>query len=188
VRRRFIVVAQTTEEMMASLHVLARCVSAALMISHGLRPDTDLLFHSLRDGFTVHFVTQRLRCVRPDEASILGILSKAYRAASTMGGAPRSVHHGVIVCRRDLRSYTTQFQHKLLCGPCGLDLRQLPPRCSSMLFVVPLGDRVEVEVEGVERLKVPSDLMPDQVISLINVYLDRTWGVVYGWRGAPEVS
>lgn len=171
-KRRFVVLASSIEEMQHAIPHLARCVSAALMVSHGLRRDADLLLHSLNDGFTVHLVTEQLRGVRPDEASTLGILAKAFRAAGALGDRPKSVHSGVIACRRSLRTYFAQFPARFLCSSQGLDLKSALSSCQATLFIVPLSPGLHVE--GVERLKCPvDDLLPDQIISLLNIYLDR---------------
>jgi len=172
VRRRFIVLADTLDEMQRAAPLLARCVSAALMISHGLRTDADLLFHSLKDGFTMHFVADRLRGVRPDEASVLGIITKAFRAACTVGDRPRSVHSGVLICKRSLNAFLAQFSAKYLCSSRGLDLRYVQTSYRDLLFIVPLHH--EPHIEGVALLRCFTDvLLPDQVISLLNLYLDR---------------
>jgi tRNA pseudouridine-54 N-methylase len=42
-KRRFIVVASGLEDLASQTPLLARCVSAALMVSHGLRRDSDLV-------------------------------------------------------------------------------------------------------------------------------------------------
>lgn len=144
------------------------------MVSHGLRADSDLVFYAKEAYLVVHFVTPRLRGVRPDEASILGVLARAFRAAESVSNAPRSVYSGVLVCKRDLAAYLTQFPSKYLCSTRGLDVRHASLCSQPVLFIVPVSPRLEIE--GTMHLKCPLDLMwPDQIISLLNLYLDRLW-------------
>lgn len=171
-RRRFIVPVNTIEDMLQAAPLLARCVPAALMISHGLRSGVDLVFYSLNDGFAVHFVSDKLKGVRPDEASVLGILTKAFRTARDASDHPRSIHSGVLVCKRPLNTYLTQFSEKYLCCSRGLDLKYASPSCQDVVFIVPLHH--EIRVEGVVHLKCFTNVLwPDQVISLLNLTLDR---------------
>ncbi len=173
-RRRFIVTVSSLKEMKEYAPPLARCVTAALMVSHGLRGEADLVLHELEGGFSVHF-TQRVRGVRPDEASVMGILARAFRAAECTGEAPRSVYSGVIVCRGRLQQFLTGFPGKWLCDTQGLELRQLAPSGDPVAFIVPLD--AAPQLVAVTRLKCPIDLLwPDQLISLINVWLDRAAG------------
>ena len=177
-RRRFIVVANTAADFERSAALIARCVSASLMLSHSLRSDTDLVLASM-DGVAVYFMTQRLRNVRPDESSLMGILRKAFRA---LGSFRQTVHSGVVVARRDFRYFMQGFQTKYLCSTRGKLLNEVPPK-GSVAFVIPFSPEVNVPSENLVPLRCPLDrIWPDHLIAVLNIELDR-WCARAGHRG-----
>jgi len=173
-KRRFIVVASSLEELASQTPLLARCVSAALMVSHGLRRDSDLVL-AVAGGPSIHFLAQRLRSVSPDEGSLLGVLGKALRLCREPGRLPQTAHYGVIVAPQGVEHYVLGFQHKFLLSTSGADPRSALQRASgSAAFIAPLSGEVEGEGWGAVELKLPIDkLWPDQAIALINITLDR---------------
>ncbi len=61
------------------LDVLARCVTAAFCLSHGLRKDVEV-FLVLRDEVVVRFVGARLKRLNPDERSTGALIKHALQA------------------------------------------------------------------------------------------------------------
>jgi len=82
------------------LDVLCRCVTAALLRSHGVRPDTRVHL-VLGDEFTVRFDGGAVRRLNPDERStaalVRGALEDRERA---VGAMPVEAHPGVELRRR----------------------------------------------------------------------------------------
>lgn len=181
-KRRFVVAAASLEELASQAPLMVRCVSAALMISHGLRRDVDLALVVL-NGPGIHFVTSKLRSVAPDEASLLGILKKALRACREPGKLPRAVHSGVTVSLHGVEHYMAGFPLKFLCSASGVDPRSALSRVREpAVFLIPFsGVFSDGKRWGAVELKFPIDeLWPDQVISLINITLDR-------WSGCGDL-
>ncbi len=174
-KRRFIVVAKSLEELTSKAPLLARCVSAALMVSHGLRKDADLVL-AVAGGPSIHFATQKLRSVSPDESSLLGVLGKALRLCREPGRLPQAAHPGVVVTPRGVKHYVCGFQRKFLVSTTGTDPRSALQRVGdSAVFLLPLSEKA-VNCEGLDatRLGLPIDeLWLDHVIALINIMLDR---------------
>lgn len=171
-RRRFVVVVREVKDLIDCAPLLARCVSAAVMLSHGLRSDSDLVL-ATPNGFSAHFITSKLRNVRPDEASLTGILRKAVRAYKE--GRTRSAHWGVVVSTTPLDQYLAPVPRKFLCASVGIGMEEALKARENTAFIVPALPGVTVEVD-VPSLRCPIDRWwPDQVISHINVCLDRQW-------------
>lgn len=176
IRRRFIVVAADIEELASQAPLAARCISAALMISHGLRRDCDLVLSALR-GPSIHFVTSKLRRVVPDEASLLGVLNRALKLCRAPQEQPRAVHSGVIVDPSPPERYLLGFPQKFRCSTTGADIRRAFSSGEAAAFLVPFSEdlaSLEERVGTLTKLKCPLDRMwPDQVIAVINILLDR---------------
>lgn len=95
--RRFVVVgheAPTSPEFSLSdlaggagrLDVLCRCVTAALLTSHGVREDTSVWL-VLRDAVTVRFDGGTIRNLSPDERAVAGLVRTALGDADRIVGA-----------------------------------------------------------------------------------------------------
>lgn len=80
------------------LDILARCVTSALCLSHGMRTDTDV-YLVLQDQIVVRFEGARVKRVNPDERSTGALVKHALKALEA--GKDRSTP-GVTVARRDL--------------------------------------------------------------------------------------
>jgi len=174
-KRRFIVVAGDLEELASQIALLARCVSAALMISHGLRRDSDLVL-AVAGGPSIHFVTQKLRNVLPDEGSLLGVLEKALRLCREARRLPQTAHSGVVATPHGVEHYVAGFRYKFFLSTSGADPRSALQRVSdAAVFLLPLSEEATSN-EGWDaiKFKLPiGELWPDQVIALINIILDR---------------
>lgn len=169
-RRRFILLAQSENELLENMPLMARCISASIMLSHGLRKDTDVIF--ITNKVAIHFVTSHLKSVRPDEGSLLGILRKVFRAINE---GHSTAHSGVIISKRNLESYLLNFPVKYLCTPYGKELLEKNPR-TPVAFIIPFiykGQAPRITVNAV-HLKCPVDRQwPDQIIPTLNILLDR---------------
>lgn len=169
-RRRFILLAQSEDELIENMPLMARCISASIMLSHGLRRDADVIFHT--NKVAIHFVTEHLRGIRPDEGSLVGILRKVFRTIHEGRG---TVHSGVLISKRDLESYLLNFPVKYFCAPFGKELLGNPPR-APVAFIIPFvyrGQACKVPA-SVAYLKCPVDRQwPDQIIPVLNILLDR---------------
>ncbi|MXR51950.1 tRNA (pseudouridine(54)-N(1))-methyltransferase TrmY [Halovenus sp. WSH3] len=110
--RQFIVVgrnAPTTDEFALDdlpaagrMDLLARCVTASLLLSHGLRESvqTHLV---LGDEFTVRFEGENLRGLHPDERSTAALIRSALaEREEAIGQIPVEVSSGVSLVRMDL--------------------------------------------------------------------------------------
>lgn len=110
--RQFIVVARegpTTGEFSLDdlpaagrVDLLARCVTASLLLSHGLREDvrTHLV---LGDEFTIQFESANLRGLHPDERSTAAMIRKALsEREEAIGQIPVEISSGVSLVRMDL--------------------------------------------------------------------------------------
>lgn len=110
--RQFIVVARsgpTTDDFSLDdlpaagrVDLLARCVTASLLLSHGLREDvrTHLV---LGDEFTVRFEGEDLRGLYPDERSTAALIRKALsEREEAIGQIPVEISSGVSLVRTGL--------------------------------------------------------------------------------------
>lgn len=179
--RRFIVVSTGFEEGRESAPVLCRCVSASLMLSHALRGDAELHVLFFREGACISFYSNRLRNIRPDEASLRGVFRKAFHKIQV--GAfedAGQVHSGVLVRKTLLEDLIRGGERVFYSFDRGLssNFETLFSACKSPIFVVPLQEYpVEalraLEEMGATPLKLPSDYWPDHLIAVVNILLDR---------------
>ena len=176
--------ANSLDELEEWAPVAARCISASIMLSHRLRACADIALVA-GDCLSVFFNTTKLRNVRPDESSLMGILRKVFRAMRA--GATGPVHSGVIVYRRGVKHYLAGFAIKCYCSRRGADPHSLLTRGDSIAVIVPLVQPPAslmraLELAGAVPLKCPIDrLWPDQVITLLNIFMDR-WCTRAGGR------
>lgn len=115
--RQFIVVARdgpTTEDFSLDdlptagrVDLLARCVIASVLLSHGLRENvrTHLV---LGDEFTVRFRASELRGVHPDERSTAALIRKALaEREEAIGQIPVDISAGISLVRMNLDTTLT---------------------------------------------------------------------------------
>lgn len=60
--------------------LISNCISASLLISHGMRMDVNLILF-FDDNVYLRFEPKRLKYIRPDEQSTYGVVKKAIRGA-----------------------------------------------------------------------------------------------------------
>ena len=113
--RRFVVVAHRALARPGSLNdlassggrwdLLARCVNAGLLVSHGMRRDAELylVLRAAPDGpKTLRFAGATLGGVNPDERSTAAVAFKALEKALPPNGEEIEASWGLFVSRRDL--------------------------------------------------------------------------------------
>ena len=161
------------------IDILARCMPAAFLVSHGLRPDVELTCLHLgppAPGKAVRMQSRDMRHLSPDERSSATLLEKALGAPTT-GPVWQPSTPGISVARLGLAD--------LLDGPVvvlaedGVDVAKadLPP---DALFV--LGDHLGFTPEedallatrAVARVSLgPVSLQADQCVTVLHNHLDR---------------
>ena len=90
------------------MDILARCVTAAFCLSHGLRKDVEV-FLVLRDEVTVHFEGSHLKRLNPDERSTGALIKHALQALQE--GRERSTP-GVTVARCALQDVLRELEER----------------------------------------------------------------------------
>ena len=182
--RCVVLLLDNSSDLVEHLGIVARCVSAALLLSHGIRKDATFRLYLREEGLVASFEGSRLRGVRADEQSLGGIIRKIYREAMRGISRPRNVHYGVALARSGLdkmlrgapgsRAYYVDHRR-------GIDLRRIELRgLRSVTFVLSMGETytpAELEVfkrRGLVPVRVsPARLYPESLIVLLNNELDR---------------
>lgn len=164
------------------LDILARCVGAALLVSHGLRPGVELVTYHMGPPTppkAVRFDSARLQHANPDERSCALLLEKALGAPTT-GPVWAPSTPGISVAVVDLAELLDTLQDPLvILDEAGEDIATatIPPRAT---FV--LGDHLGFTPEESSLLasraaaKVslgPVSLQADQCITVLHNHLDR---------------
>jgi tRNA (pseudouridine54-N1)-methyltransferase len=162
------------------MDLVARCATAALLVSHGVRFDTEFLVVLLGPPTpprTVRFVGAEIRSLNPDERSTAALIRKAL---AEEGNAERQAHPGVYVSGRSLEGVLAEIRSPIVAlEEKGDDLRGAPVPADAT-FV--LSDHLELTpgedalVRGRTGLAVsvgPIFLQADQVISIVHNELDR---------------
>ena len=176
--RRFLVLACTIEEGVRFLPVLVRCVSSSIMLSHALRSSTELVILFEKEETVLDFYSDRLRNVRPDESSLKGIFKKAFKLLKA-GYERRRVHSGVVMYRASLREIASRTSRLFYCGVRGYTIQKALDKLSEeATFIVPLTNPSEESVKTVRELGAtplgcPPNYWPDQIITTLNIILDR---------------
>lgn len=76
--------------------VLARCVTSTLLISHGVREDSEAVVYLRRGGRYLRIVGDQVQHLNPDERSTAALLGKAL-AAQPVGAHEENPYPGVYV-------------------------------------------------------------------------------------------
>jgi tRNA (pseudouridine54-N1)-methyltransferase len=160
------------------LDILARCVTTAFCLSHGIRADVEV-YLVLRDEITVRFQGSRLKRLNPDERSTGALIQHALRALQE--GKERRSTPGVTVAERGLRAVLQELEERgvrvYVLDEHGIDIReeQLP---ESLAFV--LSDHVNFTAEELallqryEKISLgPTVLHADHCIAIVHNELDR---------------
>lgn len=159
------------------LDILARCVTSALCLSHGMRTDTDV-YLVLQDQIVVRFAGARVRRLNPDERSTGALVKHALKALEE--GKERSTP-GVTVARRRLDDVLGELTeagfavHVLDEG--GADLREAPLETPSAFVLSDHQNFSSTEEQLLaqhSRLSLgPTVLQADHCIPIVHNELDR---------------
>lgn len=159
------------------LDILARCVTSALCLSHGMRTDTDV-YLVLQGQIVVRFEGARVKRLNPDERSTGALVKHALKALED--GKERSTP-GVAVARRGLDDVLYELGDRgfsiYVLDEGGRDIREAA-FINSVAFV--LSDHQnfsatdEKTLAGCSRLSLgPTILQADHCIPIVHNELDR---------------
>ncbi|HEV8594537.1 MAG TPA: tRNA (pseudouridine(54)-N(1))-methyltransferase TrmY [Thermoplasmata archaeon] len=162
------------------MDLVARCVTASLLVSHGVRADTEflaVLTGPPRPPRQVRFVGSEIRSLNPDERSTASLIRKTLNEE---GLAERSPHRGIYVAGRGLReTLDTRPPPIFMLAEGGTDLRGATLPTDATFVLSDHRDFMEDE-ETLLRPKItatlsvgPRSLQADQVIAIVHNELDR---------------
>lgn len=162
------------------MDLVARCIASALLVSHGVRRDTELralLMGPPRPPRLVRFVGAEIRGLNPDERSTGALLRKATGAE---GLAERSVHPGVYVSGTGLEEALAALPPPIvLLAEDGEDLRGAALGADASFVLSDHRDLTDAErtivvakADAVVSVG-PSPVQADHVIAIVHNELDR---------------
>ena len=167
------------------LDVLLRSLRAALLTSHGLRPDV-LVYLVLRGGSAgprvLRVNSKNAKFIRPDERSLATLVRKTLAAVETAPASFAEVRPGLELRQGDLAEILEELGDapRFVLHESGGDLREQPFANDDAWFF--LGDHIGFDVvslallerSGCQRLSVgPLSLHTDDVVTLVSNELDR---------------
>jgi len=175
------------------MDIICRCVAQALLISHGVRKDSEmyaLLLGPPNPPKSIRFVGAEIRHLAPDERNVGGIIRKALSVRC--GEEWRRSSPGVYVSKKGIRELLEELSERfeiVYLREDGADIREVACDLENPLFV--LGDHIGV-MEGEERVILeyasrvvslsPLSLQADQCIVIAHYELDRCTGRGTGKR------
>ena len=159
------------------LDVLARCVTVAFCLSHGLRKDVEV-FLVLRDEVVIRFVGARLKRLNPDERSTGALIKHALQALQE--GRAQSTP-GVAVARRGLREVLQELRARgfslYVLDEGGEDIREAdlsPPSAFVLSDHRNFAPEEETLLQEYPKLSLgPAVLHADHCIPIVHNELDR---------------
>lgn len=163
------------------LDVLCRCVTAAFLLSHGIRDEVRVHL-VLQDEVTVTFEGEELRRLNPDERSTAALIRAALAARDeAIGAMAANPSPGVYLIRKGLRgvidSLDAQSPLILLHEDAEALIETDPPANPAFVlsdhreFTADEADTIEDAADGRVRLG-PKRLHADQAITVAHNYLD----------------
>lgn len=194
--RRFVLIGQTAsasgdfslEDLPSTsgrLDVLLRAVRAALLVSHGLRREVQVLL-VLRGGVTASRILRidgrTAKFLRPDERSLATLFKKTLQAQPTPSSSFVEVRPGLELCTGDVAEILAQAGSTpcFMLDEAGVDVRQQAIASDDAWFFI--GDHLGFDVvtlallerHGCQRVSVgPVSLHSDDVVALVSNELDR---------------
>jgi len=163
--------------------LLARCVTSGLLLSHGIREDTEVWLVLLQGPRVVRASGRTIKRLNPDERSTLALLSKALEAQD-VGSHESEPLPGLATSQRSLESVLDVVARDGLLvwlredAPRGLE--SWTPTSGTHTFVLSdHRDPTALEQEAIarhagERLNLgPLALQADQCITIVHNRLDR---------------
>lgn len=161
------------------MDLVARCVAASLLVSHGVRADTEFLAVMLgapRPPRLLRFVGSEIRGLNPDERSTAALIRKAL---GEEGLAERSSHAGIYVRGGGLREALDGSSPPIfLLAEDGEDARaDLSPDATFVLsdhrdLTKDEDTAIREKAQGILSVG-PRSLQADQVIAIVHNELDR---------------
>jgi tRNA (pseudouridine54-N1)-methyltransferase len=88
--------------------VLARCVASALLLSHGVRQDSEVVLYLVQARMYVRIEGAHVRNLNPDERSTAALMSKAL-LARPVGAHEENPHPGVFVGQGELNDVAARI-------------------------------------------------------------------------------
>ena len=176
VLRRFVLLIDSVGTALGEMPLLARCVSSALMVSHGLRRDSEL-YMLVRGRGALVLRAEALRRVHPDEHSLQGVLSKGLNALDRGRRGP--VHSGVYVRDLGLGAVVEKGSDLIYVHDRGRPLPARGFKSVRLVAVAPLRgygpeDLSELRDLGGEPVRVSvKNVSPDVAFVLVNYEMDR---------------
>ncbi len=165
------------------IDILARCVGAALLVSHGLRPDVELITMHLGEPQApkaVRFDASKLRSLYPDERSAASLLERALGTPTT-GPVWQASTPGVSVAAIDFAELLEDFASSTLfiLEEDGEDIATAGvPTDATFVLGDHLGfteeERALLAAKGARRVSLgPLSLQADQCLVVLHTHLDR---------------
>ena len=176
-RRFFILYSLNLEDFRRHLPIVMRSITAALMISHGLRLDSHLTLYIEGENHAISFYPDKMRRISPDESSMSGVLRKALRMDITNS---KSVHPGVIVSKKDIKEILRNRSNILFSDKKGVDIRLIRIG-AEITILIPLTVMSKGVLEVLkERKATPVRISKkmcnaDALITIVNNEIDRRW-------------
>jgi len=136
--RRFLVIT-SLRRFNEEPHIHAKILVAALLISNGVRRDTEAVFYLTDVDKAVKILGQRVKRLFPDEESSVGFLRRAILGERLPGVVVKSSKHdlftGLVIGPSDKGrctptppfTYVVQLEGYKAEAECGLGLERLPP-------------------------------------------------------------
>jgi len=161
------------------MDLVARCVGASLLVSHGVREDAEfvaVLLGPPRPPRLLRFVGAEIHGLNPDERSTGALIRNAL---AYVGLAERSVHRGIYARAGGLRDALEGTPSPILLSETGDDVRGLPLP-SDVTFI--LSDHRDLTADETDLLRTltarvasvgPRALQADQVVAIVHNELDR---------------
>ncbi len=165
------------------LDVLLRCIRAALLVSHGVRRDTQVylvLLGGAEAPRTVRIDGATAKFLRPDERSLATLIAKSLGAPERGAAGFDEVRPGVAIARGGLECVLEDIggSSRYVLEEGAADLREVPLNAESCTFFV--GDHLGLDSAALEGLAGASRVgvgpvslhAEDAIVTVINE-LDR---------------
>jgi len=183
--RTFFILVDSYINLISKIHYpyLCRSISAVFLISHGIRRDSSLHIYSIKEKICLCFFGDKVRQIRPDEASTLGLLKKAYRIISSSKNFKlKNIHSGVFLKKIDLATHLKKYGNNIFIedknGRDIIDISISPKSIFILnLNIMPQVYKKIINYIGkniIKRIRISRCISSiDQLIVLINNNLDR---------------
>jgi len=164
-------------------YILSSTIYSAILISHGIRLNTKLTLY-FPDSAYITFISNRLKNVRPDSQSIIGILRKASSILTRNKQVNKSfkVSSGISCGYADFLSIIGNISGSFFYEDRGIKIEDIliPQSFKFILFYpcIELNDFKLLIENGAKAIKISSKYkLPGPTIMMINNYLDKNAGI-----------